>query len=109
MGFAAGIKQEFPIALGAKDRTLDDISPEPLRFDRGSHPIAGGLMQCGLAHDSTFAHLAPLHFKLRLDQQHHLAVAESAKVPRRESASVREMKLASHTAKSNFSGKSAAR
>src|SRR5436190_22558972 len=74
MGFAAGIKQEFPIAFSAQDRTLDDISPQPLRFDGRPNAIAGRLMQCGLAHDSAFADLAPLHFKLRLDQQDHLAV-----------------------------------
>src|SRR5712671_2933303 len=31
-------------------------------------------MQRGLAHDSTLADLAALHFKLRLDQQNHISV-----------------------------------
>src|SRR5579872_1439680 len=63
-GFADGIKQELPIALGAEDGTLDDISPKALGLHRGPNPVTSGLMQRGLAHDSTFADLAALHFKL---------------------------------------------
>ena len=54
---------------------LSIMSVSNPRFAHGAvHPLAGGLVQLGLAHDAALAHLALADFKLRFDQYNHLPV-----------------------------------
>ena len=67
------------------------------------HPVAGGLVQRGIAHDAALADLALAHFELRFDQYNHLPAGLEQRRRCAGRISVTEMKLTSQTTRSTGS------
>src|SRR5580704_14946616 len=68
------VQQEFPVALRAQDRRLDDIGFNTLQGDkRLMHFLDGSLLCFRIAHDTPLTYLFPANFKLWLDQHDNLA------------------------------------
>src|SRR5215472_10935770 len=67
----SGIQQKFPVAFRAQNRAIHQGRDQTELFHRFVHSLARLLMQFGAAHNSTLAHLALPHFKLRLDEYNH--------------------------------------
>jgi hypothetical protein len=65
-------QQKFAIAFGAEDGAIDNSGAKSERFDASPDTIAGDAMNLRVAHDSSFADLAPVGFKLGLDEDDHM-------------------------------------
>ena len=73
---AAGVEQEFPVALRAEDRALDDTNHRPARLRRnpGGGALANRVMHCGIAHHAAFADMLAAGLELRFDEGHELGL-----------------------------------
>ena len=72
---AAGIEQEFPVALRAENRALDDANHGPtLRGDPGGGALADFVMDGGIAHHPAFADVLAAGLELRLYERHELGL-----------------------------------
>src|SRR5437763_550447 len=72
----ASVEQEFPVALRADDRALDDTNHRPARLRRnpGGGALANRVMHCGIAHHAAFADMLAAGLELRFDEGHELGL-----------------------------------
>src|SRR5260370_13164537 len=70
----SGIQKKLPVALGAQNRTGDDLGPEAQTFCCFRNALAGCGVQFRIPDNSPFPNLMPFQLELRLYQNYHFSL-----------------------------------
>src|ERR687890_42263 len=68
------MQEEFAVAFGSLDGAFNQVCPESECGDCIPHFSASRFVQLRVPHNAPFAHIISPDFKLRLHQDHHLAL-----------------------------------